>query len=153
MALKTKQSTKGLKVVKMAAGDSVVSWKSADSKIVKVSKTGQLFAQKKTGKTIVTVKLKSGLSKKITVKIQNKPVKTTKLTGLKKQIILKKNQKVALKPVKSPFTSLEKITYTSSNKKLVSVSAKGIIKGLKHGKAQITVKSGRKKYVINVNVK
>lgn len=153
VALKTKQSTKGLKVVKMAAGDSVVSWKSADSKIVKVSKTGQLFAQKKTGKTIVTVKLKSGLSKKITVKIQNKPVKTTKLTGLKKQIILKKNQKVALKPVKSPFTSLEKITYTSSNKKLVSVSAKGIIKGLKHGKAQITVKSGRKKYVINVNVK
>lgn len=153
VTLKAKQSTRGLKITKMETGDAVAYWKSSNTKIVKVSKNGQLFAQKKTGKTTVTVKLKSGISKKIVVKVQNRPVRTTKLTGLKKQISIKKGQKLVLKPVRSPFTSVEKIMYSSSNKKIVSVTSKGEIKGVKRGKAKITVKSGNKKYVVNVVVK
>ena len=43
--------------------------------------------------------------------------------------------------------------YSSSNKKVVSVSSKGVIKAKKKGKATITVKSGKKTYKIKVTVK
>ena len=51
------------------------------------------------------------------------------------------------------FTSIEKISYKSSNKKIVSVTSRGVIKGSRKGKAKITVKAGKKKYVITVTVK
>ena len=38
VVLKVKQSTSGLKVTKIAEGDSIVSWKSSNPKVVKVSK-------------------------------------------------------------------------------------------------------------------
>ena len=115
----------------MAKGDKVTSWKSADTKIVKVSGNGKLTAQKKKGTTTVTVKLKSGLSKKIKVKVQSSTVKTTKISGLPKNITLKKGKTTTLKPVLTPFTAGEKITYVSSDKKRVSVSSKGVVKGLR----------------------
>ena len=141
----------------MAKGDSVVSWKSGNTKILKVSGkangTCKLTAGKKTGKTTLTIKLKSGTEKKITVKVQKKPVQTKKITGLTKTMTLKKGKQVSLKPEKEPFTSQQKITYTSSNQKIVSVTSKGKVKAKKPGKAKITVRSGKKKYVITVTVK
>lgn len=101
----------------MAKGDKVTSWKSANTKIVKVSGSGKLTAQKKKGTTTVTVKLKSGLSKKIKVKVQSSTVKTTKISGLPKNITLKKRKTTTLKPVLTPFTAGEKITYVSSDKR------------------------------------
>ena len=152
ITLKTRQQTSGLKIT-MAKGDKVTSWKSADTKIVKVSGNGKLTAQKKKGTTTVTVKLKSGLSKKIKVKVQSSTVKTTKISGLPKNITLKKGKTTTLKPVLTPFTAGEKITYVSSDKKRVSVSSKGVVKGLRAGKAKITVKSGKQKITITVTVK
>ena len=152
ITLKTRQQTSGLKIT-MAKGDKVTSWKSADTKIVKVSGSGKLTAQKKKGTTTVTVKLKSGLSKKIKVKVQSSTVKTTKISGLPKNITLKKGKTTTLKPVLTPFTAGEKITYVSSDKKRVSVSSKGVVKGLRAGKAKITVKSGKQKITITVTVK
>ena len=58
-----------------------------------------------------------------------------------------------LKPVLAPFTAGEKITYMSSDKKKVSVSTRGVVKGLKSGKVRVTVKSGKQKLVIIVIVK
>lgn len=150
--LKTGQSTSALKVTKMAAGDSVVSWKSANTKIVKVSGKGKLTAGKKTGTTTVTIKLKSGFSRKIKVKVQKGVVKTTKINGLTSKLTLRKGKKATLKPVLVPFTSTERITYISSNKKVVTVSSKGVLTAKKPGKAKVTVRSGRKKYVITVTV-
>ena len=156
VVLKLKQSTAGLKV-KMAKGDSVVSWKSGNTKILKVkgksNGTCKLAAQKKTGKATLTVRLKSGIQKKITVKVQKTPVKTSRITGLNKSLTLKKGRQVTLKPSKLPFTSLQKITYTSSNSKIVSVTSKGRLKARKPGKAKITVKSGSKKVTVTVIVK
>jgi uncharacterized protein YjdB len=40
----------------------------------------------------------------------------------------------------------------SSNKKIATVSEKGIIKAKKKGTVKITVKSGSKKVVVNVKV-
>ena len=137
----------------MAKGDKVTSWKSANTKIVKVSGSGKLTAQNKTGTTTVTVKLKSGLSKKIKVKVQSSTVKTTRISGLPKSITLKKGKTTILKPVLAPFTAGEKITYMSSDKKKVSVNTRGVVKGLKSGKVRVTVKSGKQKLVIIVTVK
>ena len=141
----------------MAKGDSVVSWKSSNTKILKVkgksNGTCKLTAQKKTGKATLTVRLKSGIQKKITVKVQKTPVKTSRITGLNKSLTLKKGRQVILKPSKLPFTSLQKITYTSSNSKIVSVTSKGRLKARKPGKAKITVKSGSKKVTVTVIVK
>ncbi len=56
---------------------------------------------------------------------------------------LKVKKKATLKPVILPLTSTEKITYKSSNKKVATVSAKGVIAAKKKGTATITVKSGK----------
>lgn len=152
LILKTGQSTSGLKVTKMAAGDSIASWKSGNKKIIKVSGTGKITASQKTGTTTVIIKLKSGISRKIKIKVQKAPVKTTKIKGLTNKFTLRKGKTTTLKPVLVPFTSAEKITYTSSDKKVVTVSNRGVIKAQKAGKARITVRSGSKKYIVTVTV-
>ena len=151
VTLKIGQSTTGLKVT-MSNGDSVLSWKSSNTKVVKVSKTGKLVAQKRAGKATVVVKLNSGLSKKIPVTVQKTTVKTTKITGLKNKITLNAGKTTTLKPVLQPFTSQEKITYISSNKRVVTVNSKGVLKAIGKGTARIIVKSGKQKFVINVKV-
>ena len=88
----------------------------------------------------------------MTVKVQKADVKTMKITGLDKTLKLKKGKKTTLDPTLKPFTSKQKITYTSSNKKIVTVNAKGVVKAVKPGKAKITVKSGNKQFVVTVKV-
>lgn len=152
ITLKIKQSTKGFKVTGLAAGDYVKSYKSSNTKIFKVSKNGKITAGKKTGKAKLTITLASGLKKKVTVKVQKADVKTMKITGLDKTLKLKKGKKTTLEPTLKPFTSKQKITYTSSNKKIVTVNAKGVVKAVTPGKAKITVKSGNKQFVVTVKV-
>ncbi len=150
--LKTKQSTTKLKVTGLAAGDKVVSWKSSNTKIAAVNSKGKITAKNKTGKATITIKLASGLSKKVTVKVQKTAVKTTKISDLKKKVSLAKGKSLTLKPVIAPITSVEKVTYTSSNKKIATVTSKGVVKAKKAGTAKITVKSGTKKFVVTVTV-
>ena len=47
----------------------------------------------------------------------------------------------------------EKVTYTSSNKKVATVSKRGTITAKKKGTVKITVRSGRKSYVVKVKVR
>ena len=150
--LQKKQKTNKIKVT-MANGDSVRSWKSSNKKIVTVNNKGVIKAGKKTGTAKITVTLKSGKKATLKVKVQTSKVKTTKISGLKKNVTLKKGQKLALKPVVSPLTSQEKVTYTSSNKKVATVSKNGTITAKKKGTVKITVRSGKKSYVIKVKVK
>ena len=150
--LKVKQSTTKVKVTGLANGDSVQSYKSSNTKIFTVSKNGVLKAGKKTGKAALTITLTSGLQKKVTVKVQKKTVATSKITGLQKKVMLKKGAKLSLKPSMTPITSTQKFTYKSSNKKIATVSSKGVIKAKKAGKAKITVKSGKKKFTVTVTV-
>ena len=152
LTLKKGQSTTAVKVSGLAKGDKIKSWKSDNTKIVKVNSKGKITAQKKTGKAKVTVTLNSGLKKSITVKVQSGTVKTTKISGVEKTLKLSLGKKKALAPVISPVTSQEKVTYTSSNKKVATVSSKGVITAKGSGKAKITVKSGSKKAVVTVTV-
>ena len=150
--LKVKQKTSAFKVTGLANGDSIQSYKSSNTKIFTVTKSGVLKAGKKTGKATLTITLASGLQKKVTVKVQKKTVTTSKITGLQKKVTLKKGAKLTLAPSRTPITSTQKFTYKSSNKKIATVSSKGVITGKKAGKTKITVKSGKKKYTVTVTV-
>ena len=148
--LKVKQSYK-VKVSGLAKGDSVTSWTSSNPKVAKVSNSGKITGKKK-GKATITVRLMSGLSRKITVKVQTGKVKTKKINVSSAKVTLKKGGTWKLAPAITPVTSQDKANYASSNKKVATVSKKGVIKAKKPGKAKITIRSGKKKKVVTVTV-
>ena len=152
ITLRRKQATTKVKV-SMAYGDSIKSWASSNKKIVTVYKNGKIKAGTKTGTAKITVTLKSGKKATLKVKVQTAKVKTTKISGLKKKLTIKKGKSVTLKPVVSPITSQEKVTYRSSNKKIATVSSKGVVKGRRKGTVTITVKSGKVTKKIKITVK
>ena len=157
--LKTKQTF--TPKVTMGKGDKVVSWKSSNKKVASVDKNGKVKGLKAGKTATITVQLASGLKKSFKVKVQKKNVATKSLkvvdaaTGKKvsSKVSLKRKQTLKLAATVSPITSKEKVKYSSSNKKVVSISSKGVIKAKKKGKATITVKSGKKTYKIKVTVK
>ena len=157
--LKTKQTFTSK--VTMGKGDKVASWKSSNKKVVSVGRNGKIKGLKAGKTATITVQLQSGLKKSFKVKVQKKNVATKSLkvmnisTGKKvsSKVSLKRKQTLKLATKVLPITSKEKVKYSSSNKKVVSVSSKGVIKAKKKGKATITVKSGKKTYRIKVTVK
>ena len=150
LPLKVKQKITTFKVYGMAKGDSIVSWKSSNSNIVKVSGKSNgscvITAGNKTGKAVITITLKSKLKKNITITVTKGNITTTKITGVPSSLKLLKGQNTTLKPSILPISSKEKITYTSSNSKVVTVDVNGRVIAKNKGTAIITVKSG-KKYV------
>ena len=156
ITLKTKQKTKKVQVTGLSAGDAVDSWISSNEKVVKVSGTAAgtctITAQKKTGKATIYVKLKSGLTGTIQVKVQKKKVAATKVVVAEKTVKLQKGQKQKIHAYIQPLTTEDKLTFTSSNKKVAAVSKDGTITAKKAGKANITVKAGKKKVTVKVTV-
>lgn len=158
LPLKIKQSFT-IKVSNLGEGDSIESWKSSNSKVA-VVKNGKITA-KKAGNAQITVKLKSGLSKTVKIKVQKSNVVTKSLkvsdktTGRKiaSKVTLKRKQTLKLSAEISPVTSRQKVTYSTSNKKIATVNSKGVVTAKKKGKATITVKSGNKTVKIKVTVK
>ena len=156
--LKVKQSFT-VKVT-MGVGDRVVSWKTSNKKVVSV-KNGRIKGLKAGKSATITVKLASGKKARFKVKVQKAAVATKSIkvtntaTGKNqgKKATLKRGQSLKLKAALTPVTSLQKVTWSSSNKKIVTVSKSGVIKAKKKGRATITVKSGNKKYNIRITVK
>lgn len=156
VTLKVKQSTKKFRVT-LAAGDSVKSWKSSNKKIAAVSGkangTCTIKAGKKTGAAKITIKTAAGAVKTIKVKVQKGKVTTSSIKQVPKKITVRRGRTYKLAPSIQPITSTDKIKYSSANKKIATVSGKGVIKGKKAGKTKITVKSGKKKVSCTVVVK
>ena len=156
--LKVKQSFT-VKVT-MGAGDRIVSWKTSNKKVVSV-KNGKIKGLKAGKSATITVQLASGKKASFKVKVQKPAVATKSIkvtntaTGKNqgKKATLKRGQSLKLKAALTPITSLQKVTWSTSNKKIVTVSKSGVIKAKKKGKATITVKSGNKKYNIKITVK
>ena len=157
LKLQVKQKTTALKVTGFAEGDSVVSWEISNKKIAKVSGktngTCTITAGNVKGSTKLTITLKSGVKKSVTVSVQKNAVQTQKISGITKTLKLKRKEKMVLHPVLTPLTSTEKVTYQSSNSKVAAVNSKGQITAKKKGTAVITVKSGKKTVKCKVTVK
>ena len=98
--------------------------------------------------------MKSGAKAKYTVKVQKGKVTTKSLKLNKSKCTLKKGKTLTIKVTRDPITATEKITYSSSNKKVATVDKKGKITAKKKGKSTITVKtSNGKKATCKVTVK
>ncbi len=120
---------------------------------VKVKKGVLTITGKKAGKSTVTVTSTNGGKAKVTIQVQKK-VHVKSLTLNKQKIDLKKGQKFTLKAAKKPITATDRIAWTSSNPKVASVNAKGVVKALKKGKATITATSSNgKKAACRITVK
>ena len=138
-------------LVSVAEGDSFMA-QSSDRKIAKVSIEGDsliIKAQKTAGTAIITVRTGSGLKAAVTVTVSR--AATKKLTCA--AVTVKKGKKVTLKPKLTPTYSDDPITFKSNNKKIATVTAKGVVKGIRKGKTTITVKSGKKSVKVKVTVK
>ena len=156
LTMQVKQKTTAFRVT-FANGDSVKSWKSSNTNVVKVSGktngTCTITAQSKTGSATITITLKSDLKKSIKVNVQKGAVAASSLKLPSSKVEVKKGKTFTLKPVVAPITSQSKVTYSTSNKSVATVSSSGVIKGVKKGTAKITVKAGTKKVVCTVIVK
>ena len=131
----TKGSSKQLKA---KAGGKKITWSSSNKKVVSVSKKGKIKGLKK-GKATITAKAKN--RKKATLKVIV-GTKVSKVSLLRKVYVTYVGGKTSIRPVVSPSkASNKKLLYTSSNKKVATVSNKGVITGKKTGTVKITAKA------------
>ena len=132
------QATATIKAsIKNAVG--TTTYKSSKTSVAKVDKNGKITA-KKAGKTTVTI-TNNGVSKKITVTVKNPSLK-------KKSGTVKVGKTVTIK-----VNGSGKFTFKSANKKIATVTKKGVVKGIKKGTTKITVKANGKKLTFKVTVK
>jgi hypothetical protein len=116
--------------------DSAVSvqYLSSDTKVVKVSSKGKITALK-SGKATVTILVTSAK------KVYTKKLDLSVYNILNKSIVLKKGKTYAVKPTVT--IKDVKFTYTTSDKKVCSISSNGKITAKKTGTAVIKIKSSR----------
>lgn len=154
ITLQIKKSTNVVKITdKYPSDDKVKSYESSNPKVATVNSKGKVTA-KKVGKAIITITMKSGAEAKYTVKVQKGKVVTKSLKLNKKSYTLKKGAGFTLSVTRNPITATEKLTFSSSNKKVATVDKNGKVIAKKKGKATITVKtSNGKKATCKVTVK
>ena len=136
--------------IEPAGATTTVTWKSSKPKVAAVSSKG-VVTPKKAGTTVITAKTANGLTKQITVKVVD-------ASGVKlkegKSRTLKVGKKLTLHAVVSPAKVKTKYTWKSSDTKVATVTAKGVVVAKKAGTATITVKTANgKKASIKITVK
>ena len=152
-ALQVGKSTTTIKIdSQYPTKDTVKSYKSSNTKVATVNSKGKIAA-KKAGKATITVTMKSGATASCKITVQKGKVTTKKLTLDTTSVRLKKGKSITLTVTRNPVTATEKITWTSSDRK-VAVVKNGKVTAKKAGKATITVKaSNGKKAICKVVVK
>ncbi len=132
----------------VASENAKVTWSTSNKKIATVSKSGKV-KMLKTGTVKITAKTADGKKATVTLKAKKAVVKVSKLKiAGKKTMKVKDKQKLTL--TVSPVTANnQKVTWKSSNKKIATVSSKGVVTAKKAGKVTITAtaKDGSKKSV------
>ena len=113
---------------------------SSNSKVVKVASNGKLKALRK-GKATITVR-NNGVKTSFTVTVRNPSLN-------KSQVSLKKGKSFALRVT----GKVGRATFTSSDKKVATVSSAGRIKAVGRGKATVTVKTNGIELLCKVTVK
>ena len=149
-----KELTLGVKMTytldtsKLAKGKTVT-YKSSKAKVAKVSKKGVITAVKK---GIATITCYVGKKKIATCKVTVVPA-PSKVKLPWKTLDIGKKESVQLVPIIKDGT-MASYTYTTKDKKVATVSTKGVVKGIKVGKkTTITVTTQNKKKVnLTVNV-
>ncbi len=130
-----------------------VTWSTSNKKVATVTSSGKITA-KAAGSATITVKTSNG--KKATCKVTVKnAVSPTKVKLSKTSVTLGKGKSTTLKATVSPSNATnKKVTWSTSNKKVATVTSSGKITAKGVGTATITVKtSNGKKATCRVTVK
>lgn len=155
--LQVKKSTTAVKIKTTdVQGEKIVKATSSKTSIATAAvKKGVLTIKaKKAGTVTITVQTTNGGKAAVKVKVQKGKVTTKKLSLNKTKVTLKVKGKHTITVTRNPITATEKITYSNSNKKVATVTGKGVITAKKAGKAVITVKTANgKKATVTVTVK
>ncbi len=129
--------TTTVKVTPNKSANKKVTYKSANSRIAKVNSKGQITGVK-VGNTKITVTSKKNRKKKASIKVVVKNVSVSKVKLNVSKVTLAVGAKKTLKATISPKSASKTIQWTTSKKKVATVSAKGVVKGKKEGSATIT---------------
>lgn len=130
-----------VKVTPNKKANKKVTYKSANKKIASVNSKGQVKGVK-AGSTKITVTSKKNKKKKATIKVVVKKAAVKKVTISAKKATLAVGAKKKLTAKVTPKKNVSnKIAWSSSKKKIASVTSKGVVKGLKEGTATITAKA------------
>lgn len=132
------KSSTALRAAVSTNADAVASWKSSNTNVVKVDNKGKLTAGSRTGTATITVTTRAGATAtcRVTVKLM-----TTKLTMSKTKLELVQGKSATLKVTRTPSKATEKISWSSSNPKVASVTQSGKVRAKKTGTVTITAKA------------
>lgn len=131
--------------------NTIASCKSSSRKVAKVSKTG-LITPKKAGQATITIQTKKKtLTLALTVVDPTVPTKVVILEG--KQGTVYVGQELGLTARVYPASASQSVKWKSSRKSVAKVSAKGVVTGVKPGKAKITATAGMVQATYTVTVK
>ena len=139
-------------VLNSAIATSTYKWSSSKKKIASVS--GGVITPKKVGTTKITVTTVRG-KKKASIKV--KVIDPYKATAVKLNksgtVLLPQSSTLQLQATMTPANSTSTLKWSTSNKKIATVSKTGVVTGKKKGTAKITVKtSSGKKASVKVKV-
>lgn len=132
-----------------SAKKSPVKFASAKKSVATVNKNG-IITGKKVGTAKINVTATGKDNKKVTTYVKVKVVNVS-LKLNKKNASLNVGKTTTLKATVTPKDS--KVTWSTSNKSVATVTKKGVVKGVKAGTATITAKAGTKKATCKVTVK
>ena len=119
------------------ANNNKVTWKSSNEKVASVSTTGNVTAIA-AGSAVISCQAQdgSGVIATCTVKV-TRPVQSIKLNQTQRTIL--KGKKYTLKAKVGPKNATSKaVTWKSSDKKIATVSSKGVVTAKKAGRVTIT---------------
>ena len=137
--------TKPLRFTDPDGKQTSLKWKSGNPKIATVNDKGYVTG-KKAGTCVISTRWRGApYAVKLVVKSASK-----KIVLSKSAVTLLTGKTYTLKLLNA---TASKVRWASSNKKIVAVSSKGLIKGIRAGKATIVAKYGGKSYKCVVTVK
>jgi len=120
-----------------------VHWTTSNKNVATVSSSGVVRPGKKTGTATITATTADGTSAKCKVNFLQGPAQPAamKISLNKEKVNLKKGGSIKLKATVKPSNARKDLVWKSSNEKIATVTSDGTVKGLKTGKAMITVKA------------
>ena len=103
-------------------------------------------------KGTATITVTTGSGKKATCKVTVKEIKAKGIKLNKTSATVSKGKTLTLKATLNPSNTTDKVTWKSSNTKVATVSASGVVKGVKHGTCTITATINGKKATCKITV-
>lgn len=144
-----------VKITPSKAKSRKLQWYSSNKKVATVNSKGTVTA-KKNGTAYITCRVKTQKSKKVRCKVTVKTQKVTKVSLSSDQAVIQKGKTYVRKATVSPSYAYDKrVTYSSSNTKVATVSSSGTVTGKAEGTVTITATSrdgSKKKDTYSVRV-